>query len=82
MFAIIVSGGLFGFVGMILGVPVFAIIYTYISRAINGRLKEKDMPTDTLIYEDFRKYNVKKEDLFGKERFNKESDKTKAANGN
>ena len=80
MFAIIVSGGLFGFVGMVLGVPVFAIIYTYISRAINGRLKEKEMATDTLLYEDFSKYNVKKEDLFGKERFSKEADR--ASDGN
>lgn len=69
MFAIIVSGGLFGFVGMVLGVPMFAIIYTYISRAINGRLREKNLETDTLVYEDFSKYNVKKEDIFGKERF-------------
>ncbi len=80
MFAIIVSGGLFGFVGMVLGVPVFAIIYTYISRAINRRLKEKELATDTLLYEDFSKYNVKKEDLFGKERFSKEADR--ASDGN
>ena len=32
------------------------------------------METDTLLYEDFSKYNVSKEDLFGKERFNKEAD--------
>ena len=74
MFAIIVSGGLFGFVGMVLGVPLFAVLYTYISRAVNGRLKEKEMETDTLLYEDFSKYSAKKEDLFGKERFNKEAD--------
>lgn len=74
MFAIIVSGGLFGFVGMILGVPVFAILYTYISRAINRRLENREMETDTLLYEDFSKYNASKEDLFGKERFNKEAD--------
>ncbi len=75
MFAIIVSGGLFGFVGMILGVPVFAILYTYISRAINRRLENREMETDTLLYEDFSKYNASKEDLFGKERFNKEADR-------
>lgn len=74
MFAIIVSGGLFGFVGMILGVPVFAILYTYISRAINRKLENREMETDTLLYEDFSKYNASKEDLFGKERFNKEAD--------
>ena len=74
MFAIIVSGGLFGFVGMLLGVPVFAIIYTYASRAINRKLETREMETDTLLYEDFSKYNASKEDLFGKERFNKEAD--------
>lgn len=74
MFAIIVSGGLFGFVGMILGVPVFAILYTYASRAINRKLETREMETDTLLYEDFSKYNASKEDLFGKERFNKEAD--------
>ena len=69
MFAIIVGGGLFGLPGMILGVPVFAIIYAYTSGAINSKLCEKEMPTDTLVYEDFSKYHIDKEEIFGKERF-------------
>lgn len=76
MFAIIVGGGLFGFPGMILGVPFFAIVYTYISRAINRRLEEKKLETDTLLYEDFSKYDINKEDIFGKERINKEAEGT------
>ena len=69
MFAIIFLGGLFGFLGMILGVPVFAIIYTYLSRMVNGRLKKKNLETETLLYEDFSKYNIDKEIIFG-ERIN------------
>ena len=69
MFAIIVGGGLFGLPGMILGVPVFAIIYANTSGAINSKLREKEMPTDTLVYEDFSKYYIDKEEIFGKERF-------------
>lgn len=68
MFAIIVAGGLFGFVGMVLGVPVFAVIYSYIRRGINNRLAEKKLPTDTLLYEDFSKYKLEdfdKEAVFG-----------------
>jgi len=68
MFAIIVAGGLFGFVGMVLGVPVFAVVYTYIRRGINNRLAEKELPTDTLLYEDFSKYKLEdfdKEAVFG-----------------
>ena len=66
MFAIIVGGGLFGFPGMILGVPLFAVIYTYCSRAINKTLKKKNIETNTLTYEDFTKYSIDKSEVFGK----------------
>ncbi len=68
MFAIIVAGGLFGFVGMVLGVPVFAVVYTYISRGINNKLRKRELPTETLLYEDFSKYRLEdfdKEAVFG-----------------
>ena len=68
MFAIIVGGGLFGFLGMILGVPVFAVIYSYLAKGINKRLNKKNIESDTLAYEDFSKYGVSKTELFGKER--------------
>ena len=68
MFAIIVGGGLFGFLGMILGVPVFAVIYSYLAKGINRRLNKKNIESDTLAYEDLSKYGVSKTELFGKER--------------
>jgi predicted PurR-regulated permease PerM len=70
LFSIIVSGGLFGFVGMVVGVPIFAVFYTYVTRFVNGRLKKKGLETDTAIYEEFTKYEIDKEDIFGKERCN------------
>ena len=70
MFAILMGGGLFGFVGMVLGVPCFALIYTYITRFINNRLKNKGLENDTLLYQKFDKYDINKEDIFGKERCN------------
>ena len=39
--AIILGGGLFGFVGMILGTPAFAVVYTLINRSAAKRLKRK-----------------------------------------
>ncbi len=51
MFAILVFGGLFGFWGLICGVPLFAVIYELISELINKKLHERAMPTDTRIYE-------------------------------
>jgi len=41
MFAILLGNGLFGVVGMILGVPTFAVIYSIIVSVINNVLKEK-----------------------------------------
>ena len=74
MFSIIVAGGLFGFVGMVVGVPIFAVFYTYVTRFVNGRLKSKGLTTDTAVYEEFSKYDINKEDIFGKERCNPEPD--------
>lgn len=48
--SITVATGLFGFAGMILGVPVFAIIYMIISDAINAALRKKGRPTLTTDY--------------------------------
>ena len=67
MFAIIVGGGLFGFAGMILGVPTMAILYTYTARFINRRLESKNLNNRTEIYENFEKYKINKEDIFGKD---------------
>ncbi|MBQ6430994.1 MAG: AI-2E family transporter [Oscillospiraceae bacterium] len=48
--SILLFGGIFGFSGMLLGVPVFAVIYTVINDAVNNRLKRKRYPTETEIY--------------------------------
>ena len=50
IFAIILGGGLFGIVGLIVGVPLFAIIYYFISVAINDRLKSKELPIEAIYY--------------------------------
>ena len=39
MFAIIVGGGLFGVIGMFLGVPLFSVIYVLIRDAVNNKIK-------------------------------------------
>jgi len=51
LFAILVFGGLFGFVGMIIGVPLFAVICSLVGEAVNGQLRKKSMSLDT---EDYR----------------------------
>ena len=56
MFAIIVGSGLFGLLGMVLGVPVFAVLYAYICYAINKRLEKKGLPTDLRDYKTLYRY--------------------------
>ena len=50
IFSILVSGGLFGFIGMIVGVPTFALIYYIVKMYIQQRLEQKKLPTDTACY--------------------------------
>jgi len=50
MFSIIMGAGLFGFWGMLLGVPVFVVIYTGITIAVNKKLKKDGLPTETSEY--------------------------------
>lgn len=50
LFSIIVFGGFFGVLGMIVGVPIFAIIYAWIKAFITNSLQKKNMPMDTDSY--------------------------------
>ena len=50
LFAILVAGEFMGLVGMIIGVPVFAIIYSVIKEDVEYKLKNKDLPTETKGY--------------------------------
>lgn len=50
IFAIVVGGGLFGFWGMIFGVPVFAVIYALFQKSVVHRLRKKQYPDDTESY--------------------------------
>ena len=50
IFAITVFGGLWGPLGMLVGVPLFAVIYTGIRSFVVMKLKEKGLPEGTSSY--------------------------------
>ena len=52
MIAIVIGGGLFGFAGMLLGVPVFGTAYAIFRSVIDVRLKKKNLPTPSTAYAD------------------------------
>lgn len=74
IFAILLGGGLFGFLGMLLGVPTFAVIYYVIQIIINSRLQEKNLPEETEYYDEYSfvddtgKYVISKETLAKKQK--------------
>ncbi len=46
LFALLLGGGLFGIWGLILAVPVWAVLYSLIAAAVNKRLDTKQVPPD------------------------------------
>ena len=53
--SITVAGGLFGFAGMLLGVPVFAVIYMLIADFVQYRLQKKGLPVESPAYHTIQK---------------------------
>lgn len=52
LFSILIFGGLFGFVGMIIAVPVFAVIYDLIAKGVNRSLALKTLSQNTNDYKE------------------------------
>ena len=50
LFSILLFGGLFGFGGMVLGVPVFAMFYSVVSRLVSYGLRSRGLPQETEDY--------------------------------
>ena len=49
-----VFGGFFGFVGMIIGVPAFGLIYSLLAELLKNRLERKKLPCTTEDYLDLK----------------------------
>lgn len=61
VFAILLGGGLFGFVGMLFGVPVFAVLYYIVQQLLENLLKEKELPIEDAVYMDLHHIDRMKE---------------------
>lgn len=84
IFSIILGGGLFGFWGMFLGVPVFVVLYSLANNLIIKKLKRSDLPWELNDYKELeyidpstlqvvKKASVRKEEL-ARERAEKEQE--------
>ncbi len=52
LFAILLGGKFFGFIGLIIGVPLFVLIYSILKELVEVRLKANGLPVDTDDYMD------------------------------
>lgn len=50
LFSILLGAGLFGPIGMIIGVPLFAVIYAGVKSLVEGSLKKRGLPSETAVY--------------------------------
>lgn len=54
LFSILLFGGIWGIAGMLVGVPLFAVIYELIRDFINARLRNKQLATETEHYKNLK----------------------------
>lgn len=54
-----IMGGIFGLPGMILGVPLFSVIYILVKERAEEKLTERNLPLETDYYSQSRRPNVK-----------------------
>ena len=59
MFSIIFGAGLFGFAGMLLGVPLFVVIYSFFKNLVNKKLGRSGLPTDSAEYRELDYFDPK-----------------------
>lgn len=50
LFSLLLFGRIFGFIGMVVGVPLFVFIYALAKEVLERRLSEKNLPTETDAY--------------------------------
>lgn len=63
VFAILVGGGLFGILGMIIGVPAFAVMFYVLRKTINYILRRKHLPESSTHYIQVERLDVENRTL-------------------
>jgi len=63
LISVLIGGGLFGFPGMALGVPVFAVFYRYVNKSAVASLKRKEKHTNTTYYYVMEQYGLEDDEV-------------------
>lgn len=76
LFAILIGGGLFGFIGMVLFIPIFAVCYKLFTEYVCAKLEKKNLPGDTAAYKTPEGVGVLKMSDYGQDLTKKSEDET------
>ena len=79
LFSIIIGAGLFGFWGMLLGVPVFVVIQSLVNAGTERRLKNRALPCEVEIYRDMDYIDPVTFDVVAKKKDEDEAEISEAA---
>ncbi len=60
-FSLLLFGGMFGFIGMMIGVPLFSVIYYLIKTLIDEKAEKRSFSTDDSFYYDVDRYDEEDE---------------------
>ena len=63
LLSVLIGGGLFGFPGMALGVPVFAVFYRYADKLTMASLRRKEKNTNTSYYFSLDPYGLEDDEV-------------------
>ncbi len=61
--SITIMGSFFGFVGMLIGAPLFSVLYTIVKEHTERRLEKRNLPTETAAYADLNPVTVFEESV-------------------
>lgn len=75
IFSILIGGGLFGFVGMILAVPTYALAYYVLTMFMDHKLTKKHLPVDLDCYDEWSYVNKKGVYMKGRQKEDKAKEK-------
>ncbi len=59
LLSLLIFGGLFGIVGMIIGVPILSILYSFVNGLAKKKLEKKKLPVNSKDYENLKSIDVK-----------------------
>ena len=61
--AVLIGGGVFGFGGMALGVPVFAVFYRYVNKITTRSLKKKNKEIHSVSYMSLEQFGINDDEI-------------------